>query len=128
MYYELAILANQLKVFKRGKRRSCQIMNLQLSISNEVRPPQGLLDKGREKSVLTLKSQVTLRRRFERLKWDLEKEKKQKQVQGCSKDNERAFPLLLINTLRETKVTIKGELLRPLHILELLHLFLTTPH
>lgn len=56
-------------------------MNLQLQqLSNEVRPPQGLLDKGREKSVLTLKSQVTLRRRFEKLKWDLEKEKKQKQA------------------------------------------------
>lgn len=56
-------------------------MKLQLQqLSNEVRPPQGLLQKGREKSVLTLKSQVTLRRRFEKVKWDLEKEKKQKQA------------------------------------------------
>lgn len=76
--------------------------------------PKGLLAKGREESFYCRKPDHLKNDCKKKMKWDLEKEKKQKQASGYSKDYERTFPFLLTNMLGEIEITIKGEITKAL--------------
>ena len=107
---ELVTLADQLSksIWKREKDKPAKIMSLQLQqVSNQIRPQRSLrLGESFYYYYFYCFYYWKLghfKKDCRKLKWDLEKEKKQKQAQGY----DRVFPHLFINTLGEIKITIR---------------------
>lgn len=84
---KLALLADQLShTIQKRERQRCRNHELKALAIKQIRSdlPKSLSDKGTGWFVLIIKCQVTLKRIVEN-NWDLEKQKKQKQAQGCSR-------------------------------------------